>query len=67
MMRRAERGMTSLVGMMLLGVMLLAACGLLTLERQAAQEGRGYEAEVRLRLLAQSEAERAALAAKKVI
>lgn len=61
MMRRAERGMTSLVGMMLLGVMLLAACGLLTLERQAAQEGRGYEAEVRLRLLAQSEAERAAV------
>ena len=28
MMRRAERGMTSLVGMMLLGVMLLAACAL---------------------------------------
>ena len=59
-MRRAERGMTSVLGMMILGIMLLAACGLLTLERQQAQAGRGYEDEVRLRLLAQSEAERAA-------
>ncbi len=59
-MRRAERGMTSVLGMMMLGIMLLAACGLLTLERQQAQAGRGYEDEVRLRLLAQSEAERAA-------
>ena len=62
MMRRAERGMTSLVGMMLLGVMLLAACGLLTLERQAAQEGRGYEAEVRLRFRKAGHVEKAVFA-----
>ena len=29
-MRRAERGMTSVLGMMMLGIMLLAACGLLS-------------------------------------
>lgn len=61
MRRRGERGMSSIVGMFLLGVMLFAGLGLLTLERQAARAGIGYEDEVRLRLLAQSEAERLAV------
>lgn len=61
MRRRSERGMSSVAGVFLLGVMLFAALGLLTLERQAARAGIGYEDEVRMRLLAQSEAERMAV------
>ena len=56
-----ERGMSSLFGLVMLGVMILAAAGLLAVERNEAYATRRYEDEVRLRLVARSEAERAAL------
>ncbi|MDY6267813.1 MAG: hypothetical protein SPL39_02420 [Selenomonadaceae bacterium] len=56
-----ERGVSSLFGLAMLGIMLLAAMGLLAVERNESYATHQYESEVRLRLAAQSEAERAAL------
>lgn len=55
-----ERGVTSLLALCLIGVVLLAALGLAYAERAAMQATRDYETEVRLALLAESSAARAA-------
>lgn len=56
-----ERGVSSMFGLVLLGVMLLSAAGLLYAARNAAESARRYEDEVRLQLAAESAVERAAL------
>lgn len=60
MKRLGEGGATSLFGILLLGVMLLGATGLLYAARNDAEAVRRYESEVRLRLAAESAVERVA-------
>jgi len=57
MRRIGEHGMSSLVGLAMLGVMLLAAAGLFAIERNETYATQRYEDEVRLRLAARSWAE----------
>ncbi|MDD6697762.1 MAG: hypothetical protein PUE51_05395 [Veillonellaceae bacterium] len=56
-----ESGMASVFGLVMLGVMVLAAMGVFAVERNEAYATQRYEDEVRLRLAARSEVERAAL------
>ena len=61
MRRLGENGMASVFGLVMLGVMVLAAMGVFAVERNEAYATQRYEDEVRLRLAARSEVERAAL------
>ncbi|WP_294154517.1 hypothetical protein [uncultured Selenomonas sp.] len=59
MRRLGENGMASVFGLVMLGVMVLAAMGVFAVERNEAYATQRYEDEVRLRLAARSEVERA--------